>query len=130
MSFGKDTKIKYWNHQQRAKRKGISFELSLEEWYDIWQQSGHWHERGPRKGQYVMSRFNDTGPYAKDNVYIQTNGDNTREAFTTNNKDFIKPKHGEENHFFGKKHTEETKQKIRIKRALQVNGYSEESVNK
>lgn len=53
-------------------KRNIEFLLTFEEWYDIWQKSGHWENRGRRQGQYVMSRYNDTGPYSKDNVYIQT----------------------------------------------------------
>lgn len=120
VKFTEKTKKQYWNHQQRAKRKGIPFELTMEEWYNIWQVSGHYHEKGTRRGQYVMSRYGDKGGYTTDNVYIQTVGENTREAFTINNSDFIRPRPGKENHFFGKTHTEETKEKIRVARAKQV----------
>ena len=57
--------------QQRsnAKVRGIGWELSLWEWWLIWQASGHWHERGRGQG-YVMCRRGDTGPYAVGNVFI------------------------------------------------------------
>lgn len=116
----KQAKKQYWNHQQRAKRKGVPFLLTFEQWCQIWLDSGHYHEKGTKRGQYVMSRFNDIGPYSIDNVKIQTVGENTREAFTTNNSDFIKPRYGIENHFYGRKHTEQTRQKIKIARAKQV----------
>ena len=54
-----------------AKRRNIQFKLSFEDWWDIWQQSGKWSERGCRKGQYVMSRYNDSGSYEVGNVFIQ-----------------------------------------------------------
>lgn len=115
----KKAKQQYWNHQQRAKRKGISFQLTFDQWLKIWLDSGHYYNKGTKRGQYVMSRYNDVGPYSVDNVKIQTVGENTKEAFTTNNSDFIKPRYGIENHFYGRKHTEETKQKIKLARAKQ-----------
>jgi hypothetical protein len=55
-----------------ARSKGRGFELTYEQWLEIWQASGHLHERGPYKGQYVMARFGDKGPYAIGNVEIIT----------------------------------------------------------
>ena len=121
-------KQQFWNHKQRAKRKGVPFELSMDEWYKIWIDSGHYHEKGTKRGQYVMSRYGDKGGYTVDNVYIQTVGENTKEAFTTNNKDFIKPRFGKDNFFFGKQHSKESIKKIKEKRATQV--WSEETNKK
>lgn len=69
-------KNKYSCQKSKAKHRGIDFELTFEEWWNIWQQSGKWEQRGCRKGQYVMSRNNDTGPYAVGNVFIQLAQDN------------------------------------------------------
>lgn len=63
-----------------AKYRGIEFHLTFEEWWDIWNQSGKYEQRGRGAGKYCMSRKNDTGPYALGNVYIQTIDDNNREA--------------------------------------------------
>ena len=114
------TKRQFWNHQQRAKRKGIPFELTFDEWYKIWIESGHYENKGTKRGQFVMSRYGDKGGYTIDNVHIQTVGENTKEAFTTNNADFIRPRLEEENYFFGKTHSEESREKIRAVRAKQV----------
>lgn len=54
----------------------IEMRLTFEQWIDIWLLSGHWHERGRGKGQYVMSRFNDIGHYEIGNVEIKTHSDN------------------------------------------------------
>ena len=54
---------KYDDQKAKAKCRGIEFTLTFEEWWDIWQQSGKWAERGIRKGQYVMSRNADIGGY-------------------------------------------------------------------
>ncbi len=63
-----------------AKKRGIAFHLTFEEWWDIWQSSGHWHERGKSKGQYCMARYGDEGDYEVGNVKIIPFGDNVREA--------------------------------------------------
>lgn len=59
-------------HRQRSKAlrsRGIGWELSLPEWWAVWKDSGHWHDRGLGRG-YMMSRYGDVGPYAVGNVYI------------------------------------------------------------
>ena len=76
----KDIRQKYYVHKAGAKRRNIEFKLTFQEWYDIWQLSSKYNERGRAKGQYVMSRYNDTGSYEIDNVFIQTNSDNVRPA--------------------------------------------------
>ena len=65
-----------YNQQKHmaVKKRNIPFEITFAEWYDIWMKSGHWEERG-RSG-YVMSRHNDTGPYAVGNVEIKHTSEN------------------------------------------------------
>lgn len=63
-----------------AKRRGIPWELTYEEWLRIWQESGRLGERGPRLGCYVMARYGDKGPYKVGNVRIVTSSENHREA--------------------------------------------------
>ena len=58
-------------HKCVAKQRNVEFMLSFDEWLDIWVNSGHWEDRGAGKGKYVMSRYNDVGPYALNNVFIQ-----------------------------------------------------------
>jgi hypothetical protein len=75
--------IKEYNaHKNRAKRYGIPFELEYWEWLQIWQDSGHMHERGKRKGEWCMARTGDTGPYAIGNVRIARCESNHAEAAT------------------------------------------------
>jgi hypothetical protein len=76
-----DANKKFLVHKNRSKSKGIDFEFTFDEWLSMWIDSGHWHERGKCKGQYVMSRINDTGPYKIGNVYINTHANNIREAW-------------------------------------------------
>lgn len=94
---------KYRDQKSKAKHRGINFQLTFDEWWNIWQQSGKWNERGICKGQYVMSRIADKGGYTIDNVVIQTVGDNNREAFKTHR---IAP-------MLGKKHSPETLAKLK-----------------
>lgn len=70
---------KYIAQRMRARQRGISWELTFEEWWDIWNKSGKWEQRGKTMDSYVMSRKNDTGPYSKENVFIQTHWANTIE---------------------------------------------------
>jgi hypothetical protein len=53
---------------------------ALDEWLDLWLKSGKWHQRGKGRGQYVMARFGDIGPYAPWNVEIKLAGENNSEA--------------------------------------------------
>jgi hypothetical protein len=67
-------------NQQRgnAHRRGIGWDLTLWQWWSIWQQSGHWAERGRGQG-YVMCRKGDNGPYSLGNVFIATARENCSE---------------------------------------------------
>jgi hypothetical protein len=61
----------YRSQARKAKQRGIEFELTLDEWLDWWEQQlgKDWFEkRGCRKGQYVMARPGDEGPYALGNI--------------------------------------------------------------
>ena len=71
----------YRNHKSGAKVRGIPFLLTYEEWMNIWLTSGKYEQRGPQKGQYVMCRKNDIGPYEIGNVYIDTNAHNAQVAW-------------------------------------------------
>jgi len=57
--------------KRNAKARGIGWELTFWQWWTIWQQSGHWEERGRGQG-YMMCRYGDVGPYAVGNIYIAT----------------------------------------------------------
>lgn len=70
----------FWNKRSDANFRGIEFLLTFEEWLEIWEASGHLHERGRKRGQYVMARYGDKGPYAVGNVKIITAGENVAEV--------------------------------------------------
>lgn len=70
----------YLRQRQSAGKRGIGWNLTLTEWWRIWQESGHWEQRGRGKG-YCMARFGDSGPYAVGNVYICTTGQNFSDSY-------------------------------------------------
>lgn len=59
----------YSSQRANAARRGIGWELSLWQWWQIWQCSGKWERRGRGQG-YVMCRKGDVGPYSVGNVFI------------------------------------------------------------
>jgi hypothetical protein len=63
-----------------AHRRGIGWELTFSEWWNLWKLSGKWRERGNKSGQFCMGRYYDIGPYSVDNVYICTVNQNARDA--------------------------------------------------
>lgn len=72
----------YSSHKYQAiNTRGVGFELTMDQWIEIWLESGHMQERGTKKGQYVMARNGDVGPYAVGNVRIILSSDNVKEMF-------------------------------------------------
>ncbi len=69
----------YRMQKKNAAARGIPFHLTVTQWWDIWQTSGKWDERGRGQG-YVMCRRGDEGPYAVGNVYIDTAAHNSSDA--------------------------------------------------
>jgi hypothetical protein len=84
----KDEYQRAFNGQKRnAKKRGIEWRLQYWEWLQIWEESGHWHERGKNAGEYVMARHGDKGPYEYGNVKIITADANNYEASQTRWRD-------------------------------------------
>lgn len=75
-----DAKAKYNVHKQDAKRRGIAFNFSFEEWSDWWERDDRWSRRGRGSGKLVMARFGDQGPYEPGNVYCATHGQNAADS--------------------------------------------------
>lgn len=76
-------KHKYWpqyrTHIHNANVRGIEMRFTFEEWLKVWEDSGHLHERGTRKGRYCMARIEDKGHYKLGNVKIILHRDNILE---------------------------------------------------
>lgn len=81
-------KAAYSIQKTNAKARGISWEISFKDWWDIWQQSGKWEQRGTKPEQYCMCRHNDEGPYHVNNVRIDTFSNNAKENFSILERDF------------------------------------------
>jgi hypothetical protein len=75
-----DNPVESYRAQKRnASVREISWDLNLWQWWSIWQQSGHWNERGRGRDGYCMCRLNDAGPYSVDNIYIATAAENIQD---------------------------------------------------
>lgn len=79
--------LRSFNEQRRnAESRGIGWELTVHEWWRIWEESGKWAERGRGRGRYVMARTGDAGPYKAGNVRIATSDENMKEAAAVRRK--------------------------------------------
>lgn len=70
----------YEQQRRNAHSRAIQWNLTLAQWWSLWQTSGKWEQRGRGKGKYVMSRINDSGAYEIGNVHIQLGQANSQEA--------------------------------------------------
>ena len=70
------------NCKHRVDKLGnpVKMNMTKHEFADVWIQSGKWHLRGRKKGQYCMARNNDIGHYEVGNVKIVPIEENTSEA--------------------------------------------------
>lgn len=93
MDIEVDYKKQYHWQLQKARSRDIDFLLSYNEWLTWWKNTGFLSQRGRKRGQYVMARFEDKGPYALDNIYCCKTEENLQFA----NK-------GSKNYFFGNNH--------------------------
>lgn len=80
----KSPKRRYQEHKGHAKTRGVPFNLTFEEWWAIWEESGKYEKRGRRRGQFCMHRIKDEGGYETGNVYIGMNEMNSYASCMTN----------------------------------------------
>lgn len=76
-----EARDKYLRHKNCAKQRGIEFDLTFDEWLEIW--GDRLDQRGKRGGQYQMCRTRDEGAYRPGNVRIATVAENQEEAGDT-----------------------------------------------
>lgn len=74
--------FKFIMHRAAAKSRGIPFKFTKAEWFDVWEKSGKWEQRGCRRGQYVMARKDDKGAYEIGNVEIITCSQNIKDSYS------------------------------------------------
>lgn len=70
----------YLNQRHTADTRKIAWRFNLAEWWKVWDDSGHWEQRGRGQG-YCMARWADDGPYSPDNVYICTISQNFSDSW-------------------------------------------------
>lgn len=70
-------KTQYNIQKQNANKRNIPFNLTYEQWLEVWGDK--LPQRGRGKGKYCMARNNDQGPYSVDNVRIILFEDNNKE---------------------------------------------------
>jgi hypothetical protein len=80
-AYQQTPKGKFITQRANAKRRGVAWELTFEQWWQIWQESGKWEQRGTDSKQYCMARIHDEGPYAIGNVSIRTMRSNGTESY-------------------------------------------------
>lgn len=78
VSHGRTPIGAYRTQEKTARRRGIAWEFTFSQWWQVWVDSGKWDERGP--SGYVMCRKGDVGPYSPGNVTIATTQENSHEA--------------------------------------------------
>jgi len=74
---------RFREQRANAHRRGIPWRLQFWEWLQIWEESGHFEERGTHGDQWVMARPGDVGAYETGNVRIVRAETNNREAWWT-----------------------------------------------
>lgn len=84
-----DIRRKWQTKKDSAKRRGITFNLSLDDYKLLMSQAGVTLEMiGNKKGQYVIGRYNDEGNYSIGNCRFITTTENHKEGIIS------KPLHG------------------------------------
>lgn len=84
LKWKQSPKGRYSDHKKRARSRGIPFLLTFSEWWNIWESSGKWEERGTHG--YVMCRTGDLGAYEVGNVRVDTFLNNIKESHGTGGK--------------------------------------------
>ena len=80
---------KFYQQRKAANKRNIVFNLTYDEWLDVWQSSGKLHLRGVGKGKYCMARKGDQGPYEIGNIEIIPFEQNNRDQ-AVNGKNHLK----------------------------------------
>lgn len=71
----------FQNQRRNARERGIAWGFpTFWSWWQVWDKSGHWNERGRGHG-YVMARHGDSGPYSPQNVKIVLATENVAEYY-------------------------------------------------
>ena len=69
-TLGRDVYQDFVVHRTTAARRGIAFEMDFPAWIRAWGDD--LASKGRRKGEKVMCRNGDVGPYSAENIRIDT----------------------------------------------------------
>jgi hypothetical protein len=58
-----------------AVARGVNWELSFDDWWKVWEDSGKYPERGRLTGQYALVRKNPDASFNLNNIHIIRIGD-------------------------------------------------------
>lgn len=70
------TKTNYRAQRHQALKRDIEWNFTYESWCEWWMQEDRWANRGNRRGDIMMCRIKDVGPYDPSNVYAGTTAQN------------------------------------------------------
>ena len=62
----------YREQKNSCRLRGIPWELPFEDWWRLWQESGHWNERGRTRDAYCLTRIDYAQPFSVANALITT----------------------------------------------------------
>ncbi len=72
---------RYAQHKSSAKQRGVEFDMTFDEWWQIWQS--RFEQRGRQAGKMQMCRAGDVGAYRSGNVRIASIEENRAEQRIT-----------------------------------------------
>lgn len=70
----------YRGQLSMARKRHIAWLFTPKEWWAWWQVDDRWKNRGRRRGNFVMARIGDSGPYSVGNVYCTTPLGNSKDV--------------------------------------------------
>lgn len=73
------SKNRYRQQKSNAQRRGIVWQFTYLSWLEWW--AGDFKDRGLNKGQLMMCRYGDSGPYHPGNCYKGSPSDNVQDAW-------------------------------------------------
>jgi NUMOD3 motif len=129
----------YMRQRKLSRNRGIGFLFTFEDWVAWWEEhlGQDWlNRRGVKGDQFVMARIGDKGDYQRGNVQCITASQNMSDSWmnvvrNTGGPYFSGQKHkpetltlmreqklGEKNPFYGRKHSAETREKMKHSQTL------------
>ncbi len=71
-NFSHERRLSFSRSRAQARFRGEVWELTWEDYKTFWNTEERWNKRGRAPGNLVLTRFNETKPWSKDNSCIIT----------------------------------------------------------